>query len=177
MYDLIKTAKINHKGNLIIKVIAAGEIKDAPDGSWKNQKVTIRDNSGDIDFMLWNVAVGSLDQGNHYKIDSPFWKEYKDVWGPSHGKFTKYSLASAEELLPNKDGFAEPTETVAPKSIPVLESSIDALVGANTLLMIQIEHKVRAVLTDVTGKNPDNGQVGLYTKMNFYLIKEMEAKD
>ena len=104
-YELIKTAKANKKGGIIVKVIGVGNVETGvgSNGEWKKQIATLQDNSGEIDMVIWGEDIGKLDQGQYYKIETPFWSTYKDETQLALGRYAKLHLANVEDLLATAD--------------------------------------------------------------------------
>lgn len=100
-YELITTAKANKKGGIIVKVIGVGNVETGvgSNGEWKKQIATLQDNSGEIDMVIWGEDIGKLDQGQYYKIETPFWSTYKDEIQLALGRYAKLHLANVEDLL------------------------------------------------------------------------------
>lgn len=173
----INDAKIAKKGSISGTIISA---KDAVSKeNWSRKDFILEDKSGSIKLTVWGEDIPKFKLWSIYEIEKPQYKTYNDEVTVSPSKFGSFKCTGVAEQQAQLET-PEKTAALALKpttKIPALESSVEQVIGANTLLMIQIEHKVRAVLTDISGKNPDNGQVGLYTKMNFYFLKGMDAKD
>lgn len=182
----IKEANDSHKGNIRGVIIKESDLKAGTGrgGDWTMKVFTMEDTSGQVDITCWNTETGRLQVGQYYEIEKPWWKERTDKpgeWNLGLGEYCKINKIDNPPTQTKTPTEEVPAHGQVPPeqktTIPALETAVETTVGANTLLMVQIEHKVRAVLTDLTGKNPDNAQVGLYTKMNFYFLKGIDAKD
>jgi len=117
-YELIHTAKANKKGGIIVKVIGVGNVETGvgSNGEWKKQIATLQDNSETIDMVIWGEDIGKLDQGQYYKIETPFWSTYKDETQLSLGRYAKLHLANVEDLIPVNE--TTPTKPSVPEPPP-----------------------------------------------------------
>lgn len=176
----IKQAEAEHKGNLIVKVIAVSDITSG--SSWRKQTATLKDNSGTIEFTMWGDDIGTLDQGQHYKIEGPFWKEYNGKWTPQHGKYTKYHLATPEELIPadavpqETEATPQPPTEASPDDLPKLPElpkEIREFVKSKGIEMLQIEIVMREVVQEYNPREANNGQkIGMMTKTMFEFMHQ-----
>jgi len=149
-YELIKTAKANKKGGIIVKVIGVGAVETGvgSSGDWQKQIATLQDNSGTIDMVIWGEDVGKLDQGKYYKIENPYWKTYKDETQLSLGKYAKIHLTEEVALIPINDETV-PTvtspQTSAPTEqtkLPIIPDTLKEFVIHEDNFLLQIEEIV-----------------------------------
>lgn len=177
--DAKKTCKGSIKGTIIkMSELKSGTTKAGSD--WTRKDCVIEDKSDSVKFTIWGEDISKFKLGYVYEIVNPQWKNHEgtiQVQPSKYGTYTCVGVAETQEAIVEASEPTPPPTAETKKSVPALESSIEQTIGANTILMVQIETKVRAVLKDLFGKSPDNAQVGLYTKMNFYFLKGMDAKD
>lgn len=98
--------------SIIVKCIGVGEVNsgNGAKGPYKKQIATLQDHSGMQQLTLWGEDIGKLDQGNHYKLETPFWTVYKEEPQLSLGNYCKVQLAGETDLLP-KEASTTTTET------------------------------------------------------------------
>ncbi len=127
-YELITTAKANKKGGIIVKVIGVGNVETGvgSSGEWKKQIASLQDNSGTIDMVIWGDDIGKLDQGQYYKIENPYWSDYKNEVQLALGKYAKLHLANAGDLLVATVEDLGP-QVPSPKSSPTTQSKLPTI--------------------------------------------------
>ena len=176
----INDAKNDKKGSIKGTIITMGNLKSGTTktgADWTRKDCEIEDKSGSVKLTIWGEDITKFKLGYVYEIVNPQWKMHDDtpqVQPSKYGSFTCVGVAETKDAI---ESTSKPVTSEHKTKLPALEASVETIIGANTLLMAQIEHKVRAVLTDLQEKSPNDGQVGMYTRMNFYFLKGMDAKD
>jgi len=111
----LKDAKAVGKGNIIIKVVSLGELQKGVSKTsgdpWQKQGAVIKDASLTETLTLWGDDIGRLMAGKCYKLESPYWKEYKGENQISLGKYCTVTECSESDLLGQQ---TMPTEASAP---------------------------------------------------------------
>lgn len=164
---IVAAKQMEKGGDIIAKVIAVSDIKEGTTekGPWRKQEATLKDNSGEVKLTMWSDDVGAIDQGQHYKFEQLFWKEYKDELQPSIGKFTKLSLASPENMLvvteAEREATPEPPTEASPDDItalPKLPEQVADVIQKQAIELLQIEENVFQVLKKYRPHECKNGQ-------------------
>jgi len=179
-YVLISKAKTEKKGSIIVKVVGVGAVDSGTgsSGEWKKQVATVQDNSGQIDMVIWGEDIGKLDQGKFYKIETPFWKLYKDEVQLSLGKYAKVHLTEEIAMLPGDGSAPTPTVTGPEVSTPTEQAKLptvtdalkDYVLGEDNLLLqigdiVEENHKAQ--------NRTINGQkIGMHTKEIYNQAKK-----
>ena len=174
------------KGNFIATVVGVGDLKSGTKDNkdWTYKKLTLEDTSGKITLTVWGGEIKLFEYGKTYEFHTPWFTNYEGEAVLALGKYCQVKLVE-NPVVPDTTPTQEPTPEPAvgrppkagTKSIPEMDATHAQTVRANTLLMIQIEKEVKAVLKDMSGEEPRGDKVGMYTRMNFYFLKGMDAQD
>ena len=176
-FKSIVDAGLALKGSICGTIIKVGDVQTAPNGSWKRQDLEIEDKSGSVKLTAWGNDIGNFELGKIYGLVDPRWSVYSESPQVQPSKDGSYKCVGQSENEALKGPQTSVSYGSKSRNIPLLESSIAVTVRANTLLIAQIEKEVTDVLTDLCGTAPRGDKVGMYTRMNFYFLKGMDAKD
>ena len=168
----------NKNHSFICTVIKASDLKSGTkdDHDWTKKVYTVEDSTDQLDITTWGDEINLLKIGYKYEITQAYFSAYKDnvQVGLRYAQVKVIGSTTAQTTMP--DPTPKPLKA-GTKSIPEMDATHAQTVRANTLLMIQIEKEVKAVLKDMSGEEPRGDKVGMYTRMNFYFLKGMDAQD
>lgn len=168
---LISEARAAMKGSIIAECIALGDVTTGTSekGSWTKQTATLKDKSSVMQVTLWGEEIGHLDLHHFYKIENPWWKDYKGDTQLALGQYCTLHPAIIEDLL-DSDGTAETvteTPSTPAQAIPAINENLVDFVTSETMVMLQIEQVVVATMTKFRPNNVESlppAKIGMIVK-------------
>lgn len=144
-YITIAEAAKALKGNIIVHVVSLAGLKQGTTKTgepYSMQEAVVKDNSGPITLQLWNDDIGKLEAGKVYKLDSPYWKDYKGKAQLSLGNYCQITEADSSELVPasgtidahNESNGVDFAKLIAEKNTSAVNQDTEKLDFAETCL-------------------------------------------